>query len=202
MGIMTSAIHKVLESPLVFEVQQRLCTGNYGTVAAEFADDLVMTGQRILDVGCGTGSSSRAIVDMQANRYIGIDVDPTYVARAAARAPAGDYRVMDGRAMDFAAGTFDLVIVNGVLHHMDDSVAAACMMEVGRVLAPKGRVLVAEPVFTPGWRISTWLLERDRGEFVRTAEGYRLLFGSLAVQRTAYFKFSVHRLCSFVLTPG
>lgn len=193
-------LHRLLENPLVFELQQRLCN-NYSAIFDEFSDILGQGGKRIIDIGCSTGACASSIIDMQKNDYVGVDIEPRYIEAAASRSPHGNFYAMDARKMPFPDGSFDLAMFIGVMHHMDDKLVTDCLGEVSRVLKPSGRVIVAEPVFTPGRWLSTVLLNMDRGRNIRDEPGYRALFGGYAIERQRFFAFSAHRFCSFVLKP-
>ncbi len=69
----------------------------------------------VLDVGCGTGSLSRALVANGASRVVGVDASPTLVAHASslARAAGNDgasFEVGDAAKLRFADGEFDAVV--------------------------------------------------------------------------------------------
>ena len=57
---------------------------------------------------------------------------------AFARAVGLDYRVMDARRLDFAAGSFDFIVSNNTFEHVHADVLAAILTEFRRVLAPHG----------------------------------------------------------------
>jgi len=196
--IVQPLLHRLLESPLVFELQQRLCN-NYSAILSEFSNILNQDRKRIVDIGCSTGACASRIIDMGRNDYVGIDIEPRYVKLAARRAPHGNFYVVDARKMPFRDESFDLAMFIGVMHHMDNDLVKDCLREVLRVLKPNGRVIVAEPVFTPGRRLSTLLLHLDRGRNIRDAPHYRALFDGFAIERQRFFEFSIHRFCSFVL---
>lgn len=96
-------------------------------------------GERILDVGCGTGELTRAIVERGA-RVVGIDASPAMIAEARRSFPDLDLRVMDARELRFDA-PFDAVFSNATLHWVRPPAAAAARMF--GALRPGGR-LVAE----------------------------------------------------------
>lgn len=191
-------IDAVLSVPAIFEWQQKACN-DYQNVALEFAEELSGPAKTILDVGCATGVCAGRVFDMEYHDYFGIDNVPGYVERAAKRYPDGQFACMDARALDFPERTFDLVFFNGAMHHMPDLTVRQCLREVHRVLKADGVVLLAEPVPTPGDWVSDLLLALDRGEHIRDRAGYQALFGGFRIRRQGFFRFSVHRLCSFVL---
>ncbi|MFD1610486.1 class I SAM-dependent methyltransferase [Sphingomonas tabacisoli] len=90
-------------------------------------------GERILDLGCGDGVLTEALVAAGAE-VVGVDASPEMIAAAKARGL--DARVMDGQALDFD-GEFDAVFSNAALHWMLDPAAVA--RGVFRALKPGGR---------------------------------------------------------------
>ena len=114
--------------------------------SARFVSDLggdalallaVVTGERILDLGCGDGALTARIAAAGA-RVIGIDAAPAFVEAACARGL--DVRLGSGERLAFD-GAFDAVFSNAALHWMRD--ADAVLHGVHRALVPGGR-FVAE----------------------------------------------------------
>jgi ubiquinone/menaquinone biosynthesis C-methylase UbiE len=196
-GIVT----RFLSRPRIFQWQQRLCN-NYGAVKSHFAQYLDTSDKDILEIGCSTGNCASALVAMERNRYVGIDIVPGYIELARRRHYAGTFIEMNGRKLAFPNNSFDLILFIAALHHMEDQLVQACLAEVRRVIRSDGMVLCAEPVFTKGRAFSTLLLTLDRGKHIRTEQGYRALFDGFVIADTNYFDFSIHRFCSFILRPG
>lgn len=195
---MVGLLHKALENSLVLELQQKIFN-DYENVAQEFSAFLSAPGLDILDVGCSTGTCGSRTVDMKRHRYTGIDIVPVYVETAAKRFRDGRFMAMDARHLPFESGSFDIAMYVGVLHHMDDDTARACLAETCRVVRKGGYILVAEPVFTRGMWLSSLFLSMDRGRHIRTQRGYRELFGTATVAREGHFRLSFHRFCSCVI---
>jgi ubiquinone/menaquinone biosynthesis C-methylase UbiE len=104
------------------------------------------TGKKVLDFGCGSGLSSIESARF-AGHVTGIDISPEAVrlaqehAEAAGVAGKTTFAVMDAEALEFASGSFDVVSVRGVLHHMD---LDAALGQIRRVLAPGGKAIFLE----------------------------------------------------------
>lgn len=120
-----------------------------------------VAGLRVLDLGCGNGSSSRPLARAGA-QVIAADISPTLVRYGLGyeqRDPLGvRYLVSDAAAVPFPDNCFDRVTMNMSL--MDISVANEALSEVGRVLRPGGRLVAS--LFHPSFQIidgSSWLVE-------------------------------------------
>lgn len=104
------------------------------------------TGKRVLDFGCGNGIGSIQTAKF-AGHVTGIDISPEAVRIAQDHASAAGltnktmFTVMDAEALDFAPGSFDVVSVRGVLHHMDFD---AALGQIHKVLAPGGKAIFME----------------------------------------------------------
>ena len=100
-----------------------------------------------LDMGCGTGNLSAALVlEAAASTCIGLDISPgmVQVAQAKTRGIAGcSFRVGSATDLPFQDEKFDLCVGDAFLHHILD--IEACLREVFRVLKPGGVATFNEP---------------------------------------------------------
>ena len=100
-------------------------------------------GQRVLDVGTGTGALARGFA-RQGCRVVGLDPSPEMLTQAAALGQGEGVRVHLVRgwveAMGLAPDAFDVVCAGQCWHWFDRTRAA---VEVARVVRSGGRVLVA-----------------------------------------------------------
>jgi SAM-dependent methyltransferase len=93
-----------------------------------------------LDVGCGEGRFCRMLREAGV-ATVGIDPTLVLIEHARRSDPAGDYRVAGAEALPFDDGQFDLVV--SYLSLIDIPDIATAIAEMGRVLRPGGRLLIA-----------------------------------------------------------
>ncbi|MEM6785631.1 MAG: class I SAM-dependent methyltransferase [Bacteroidota bacterium] len=127
-----------------------------------------LTGRRVLDFGCGRGERSLTLLERNAV-VDGIDISRVYIEEADAAAHAAGHSaerfqfvVGDAHALPYADATFDIVVGDGILHHLDLDTA---LSEIHRVLKPGGRALFSEPLLdNPLLKLFRLLTPRARTE--------------------------------------
>ena len=174
-GQVDTGIRAVLRFPSAYRFLQSLLgteAARKKLVATHFRPE---TGMRVLDLGCGPGSLAACLGDVD---YLGIDIEPAYIERAR-RTHGARCRFEVGSATELGqlqAESFDLVIANALLHHLDDANAMRLAREARRVLAKGGRFVSLDNAWVPGQPfIARALISWDRGLHVRTPAAYRAL---------------------------
>lgn len=116
------------------QYQQRHCyVFQYGQAVLDLLAP--RKGERILDLGCGSGQLTAAIADTGA-AVIGLDSSPEMLAEARTHYPAIEFRL--GDAADFTLESpVDAVFSNAVLHWVKNAAGAARC--IARALKPGGR---------------------------------------------------------------
>jgi len=111
----------------------------------------IQSGERVLDLGSGSGTDSFAAASLTGatGEVTGVDMTNAQLAKAERlRLAAGldNVRFVEGRIEDIplADSSCDVVISNGVINLSADK--AAVFAEVARVLAPGGRLALADIV--------------------------------------------------------
>jgi ubiquinone/menaquinone biosynthesis C-methylase UbiE len=105
----------------------------------------LQSGERLLDVGCGTGTLILAFKRRHPNvDVVGLDPDAKALARAARKLNRGGVvaRLEKGyaNALPFDDRWFDRVVSSFMFHHLDAAQKEAMVSEVHRVLKPGGRL--------------------------------------------------------------
>jgi SAM-dependent methyltransferase len=161
-------------------------------LSAPFADfAAVRAGQRALDVGCGTGALTAALVDrLGADAVTAADPSAPFVGAMRERFPAVDVQKAPAERLPFADDGFDVTLAQLVVHFMPDPVAG--LREMARVTRCGG--VVGACVWDHGGRRGPlrdfWAAARtvapdvdDESELPGTREGHLAeLFGTAGLR--------------------
>lgn len=180
-------VRRLLDLPRGFDLYQRAVGAHRSKRRFVRERVRLRPGERVLDVGCGTGALLEHFPD--GVHYVGVDVSPEYVAAARRRyGQRGEFVCADVTEAEPPGGPFDLAITYGVLHHLDDEEVRRTLAGVRRVLASEGRLVAAEPCRTPEQgRVESLLMAGDRGRFIRSAAEYVRLAEESFADVTAEF---------------
>jgi demethylmenaquinone methyltransferase/2-methoxy-6-polyprenyl-1,4-benzoquinol methylase len=141
------------------------------------------SGQTILDLAAGTGSSSIAFAG-PGIKVIATDFSEGMLAEGRKRHPELDFRFADASKLPFEKETVDAVTISFGLRNVVDVPKA--LGEMFRVLKPGGRVVICEfskvtlPVFRGFYNFYlTKILPKVSGLFSKTPEAYSYLADSI-----------------------
>jgi SAM-dependent methyltransferase len=113
----------------------------------------------VLDLGCGTGHALEYLDGFKS--YLGIDTDVSFECKLC-------------EAADVARLSPSLVVMSGLLHHLDDTQAVELLRLVAK--SPRlRRVLTLDIVYLDGigHLLSNAFAFLDRGRYCRRSHGYR-----------------------------
>jgi SAM-dependent methyltransferase len=116
---------------------------------------------------------------------VGFDISEEYIASAKTKyEKRGVFLV--GTAEQFLAAPdkqlneADLVLCNGLLHHLEDREVINVLQLAKQILKPAGRLVCLEPVFLiHQGPLSKWIMSRDRGRNIRTEAQWKNLINQV-----------------------
>jgi ubiquinone/menaquinone biosynthesis C-methylase UbiE len=103
----------------------------------------ILPGQRVLDIGCGTGTLAVLIKRLHPDAdVVGLDPDPKALARARRKAERASVEVRFDRGfaneLPYPDASVDRVVSSLMFHHLPNDEQEPTLREVRRVLAPGG----------------------------------------------------------------
>ncbi|MBI4093825.1 class I SAM-dependent methyltransferase [Candidatus Kaiserbacteria bacterium] len=171
-------IRSVLKFPSVYDLYQSL-VGSRAARDRLFRTYLPLSERcHLLDIGCGSGELLEYLpvhVD-----YTGVDVNPRYIELARKKyGSRGRFEIIDVNNIQRLAlpnNGFDVVVLYGVLHHLNDGEVRDVLLFARSMLKEDGVVFTVDGVYLQGqsW-IKKFILSRDRGQNVRFDHEYQKL---------------------------
>jgi SAM-dependent methyltransferase len=163
-------------------------------------------GDRVLDIGCGSGRHTAAVYQCPNITVFGADLNLENVRQARNRMlfhdQCGEHgggswllSVSDIRCLPFEDASFDLVICSEVLEHIPDDESAVA--EIIRVLKPNRLLVVSVPRYFPEricWALSDAYHQTADGHIriYRKQQLVRLLEAQGVVYQSSHFAHSIH----------
>lgn len=137
----------------------------------------------ILDLGCGTGYLAPLF---SKSSYLGIDIDKNLISYAKKHQKGYSFLHQDATKVKLRK-KFDIVLVVGVIHHLNDKDAIRFVDTIKSHLKSSGKVLIIEavpPLFP--WNIPGQILRyMDKGSFIRKLDNYeKFLNGKLKIEES------------------
>jgi len=164
------SLTRILEVPFVYRAWKGPFAAKKMSPIARH-NDLSRLG-RVLDIGCGPGTNASYF---QGADYVGVDFNPEYIRNAQTRYPGMKFVAADATEYE-PAQPFDFILLNSLLHHLDDAQVGTVLSTARSKLAPSGHVHIIE-LLTSQRALPGALARLDRGKFARPLERWREMFG-------------------------
>lgn len=129
----------------------------------------------VLDIGCGPGNM---INYLSFNRYFGFDTDKKYIEFAKKKYLDCIFFCEKFTKLSLKKiSKVDVVILFGVLHHISNDEVLDLIKNLKLALKKIQKIIILDPVYVKNQnKIAKFLIDNDRGDFVRTEKGYLDLF--------------------------
>jgi SAM-dependent methyltransferase len=168
-------LSNILDAPILYLTYQYVVGGIQAR--SRCVRDHVQTqpGYRVLDIGCGPGY----VADwLKGVAYIGLDTDIAYIRYAQRRYSGKGSFFCELMTDEFLLRhePFDFVLMNGVLHHLDDVTVSEVLRLSHKALKPGGKLVTLDGYYSENLHaVARFLLNRDRGKFIRRIDEYLAL---------------------------
>lgn len=120
---------------------------------------LIPAGQRVVELGCGTGRFAGLLLAHGVESYVGLDFAPGHIAEARRHLPDADFRLVDIRVDEIPDA--DLYVALEVLEHLDDDRA------VLERLPSRATVVLSVPSFDSASHVRMFPAQGDARERYR-----------------------------------
>jgi ubiquinone/menaquinone biosynthesis C-methylase UbiE len=110
----------------------------------------IQPGEKVLDVGCGTGTLAMEVARRvgREGSVAGIDPSTEQIARARSKAARHnvpvEFQIGVIEQLAFPDQTFDVVLSTLMMHHLPAPLKRQGLAEIARVLKPGGRLVIAD----------------------------------------------------------
>jgi SAM-dependent methyltransferase len=196
MSEITHGLRSALSYSKIYDLFQWVMGAKRGRTI--FASEYIKArdGDCILDIGCGTAEIRVFLPDVE---YYGFDPNGRYIEAAKRRLVQAHisgtlmHATLD-QAVLINLPKFDIVLVSGVLHHLNDAQVVQLAELAKTALKESGRVITIDPCFVEGQsRIARYLVRHDRGQHVRDIKEYRTLMSSVFTNVACYERHNFSR---------
>lgn len=165
------SLARVMENTLAYRLWQApFADEKFAPIAAH--NDLQRV-RRVLDVGCGPGTNAAYFAHAD---YTGIDMNDAYLEHARRKfgrtfiaADVTQYRVATSERFDF-------VLLNSLLHHIDDTGVEKLLAHLATLLSDDGHVHIIDLLLPDEASVARFLARADRGEYPRPMAQWREMF--------------------------
>jgi ubiquinone/menaquinone biosynthesis C-methylase UbiE len=196
-----------------------LTLGRLPRVKGKIAKDFMQAGDRVLEIGCGTGALTVLMAEVGAH-VTGIDSSPGMLAEAQKKIESEtlegrvDLKLMAASQIEdhFSPGSFDAIVATLVFSEIPPQEREYVLASCARLLASGGHLLIADEVVPPGFlrrllyyairlplAALTWLITRTTTTPLKAFPRTLAAAGFLPTQSHSYLGGS---LVLYVAQPG
>ena len=148
-----------------------------------------VAGMHVLDLGCGPAD----ILDyLPSVKYVGVDDNHFYIEKCKKKyGKKGQFFLNNlGEINTLNLPKFDLILLLGIIHHLDDKTAKTLFSSLGQLLNSGGRILSLDPIITKETNfLAKFFILNDRGIFIRDDIQYKALASKFNIKENIQNQF-------------
>jgi SAM-dependent methyltransferase len=172
-------ILSVLDRPIIYSLFQKIMGADQGWKRFVENHAKIRTNDTVLDIGCGPSDILPHLPT--GTDYWGFDPNEKYV-QSAQKKTTRPWQIKCKELQHSDLKTLpkiDIVLLCGVLHHVDDNEANRILSLVSSCIGSHGRLTTFDPCLVKNQNIfAAFLIKNDRGLYVRTERQYRDLLSN------------------------
>jgi ubiquinone/menaquinone biosynthesis C-methylase UbiE len=177
MAQITNGVRSILSTPYLYNFFQFIVGANKAQkiIVKEYL--LLQDNMKILDVGCGTAKIFNFIRNKANVQYFGYDLSRSYIEFATKKyGSQARFICGDIKELSYTNSSFDVVMANGLLHHLDNNEVERLFVSIAKVMHYDGKVITFDGCYVDNQsKLTKYILSKDRGQNIRTLEEYRRL---------------------------
>lgn len=169
-----SWVSAILDHPAVYRLWQAPFANK--KLEPVFCHNDITKVRKVLDVGCGPGTNTRHFKDAD---YLGIDLNKQYIENARQRYKR-EFVVAD--VITYCTECrecFDFILVNSILHHIDEPTVVHILSHLKRLLSDEGDIHILELVQPARRGIADLLKQWDRGVYARPVSDWQQICSAI-----------------------
>ncbi len=165
-------IDKLLNIPFFYKSWSGLVNNKKMDVINEILSEFEFS--HVLDLGCGPATNTHCFSQ---NYYVGVDKNKKYINKAKILYPELNFYNNDITKIEFNETSFNLIILNSILHHLADKEVTELFQKLINYLSDNGSIIITEPLYpSHNNKIQKFTMQLDRGNYFRTVSEYNKLY--------------------------
>lgn len=181
-------IRRILSFPQIYQLLQNLVRSEKHLKSYVENHIKIKQGDMVLDIGCGPADILNYLPDVT---YVGFDLSQKYIDEATKKfGNRGSFFCQEVSKTKISdESSYDIVLANNCLHHLNDKEALDLFELALFVLKPGGRLVTCDGCKVKNDNlISRLMLALDRGKFVRTQDAYTALASKVFSNVQSYIR--------------
>lgn len=181
---MPALVEKIFHFPNLYTTKVRILKKINGLHALSVND--LVTNKEIIDIGCG--NVSHFYDPRYAKRRVGIDTSPEMIQSANKLYPDSVHQVASATHLPFPDKSFDIALIQFVLHHIAEEKWSRVLHEAKRVA--RDSIIIFDHVkhdrWLPAFIQQAWWNTTDGGEIYRTERDWKTILSGVGLNVLDY----------------